>query len=57
MVIGGNLYLIGVLNHNGMTQRPHDHIFQESGCQGATVAAKAGNQNTPNLGVFFGGIP
>ena len=35
-VICGKLYLIYVSRHNGITQRPHGHLFQKSRHLGAT---------------------
>ena len=49
-VIYGNLYFVSVCHHNGITQRPHDDLFQKSGHLGATCTAKAGKQKTSNSG-------
>ena len=40
-VICVDLYLVYVYHHNGITQSPHDHLFQKSKHHGATCAAKA----------------
>ena len=52
-VICCNLYLIYVLHHNGITQRPHGYMYQKSVSHGVTCAAKPGKAKTRQIRVFL----
>ena len=53
-VLWVNLFRLYVTRHIGVTQRPHDHLFQKSWHQGATWVHKlASKQKLTNQSFFF----
>ena len=49
------LFIIYVSHHNGITQRPHDHLFQKSCVWVQHVTWKLGNKKATNSGFCFNG--
>ena len=41
------------IHHNGIIQKPHDHLFQKSEASGFNMGAKKANKNRQILGFFF----
>ena len=51
-VIWMNFFTLYVIHHNGITQSPHDHLFQKS-CHLGTTKEKTGKQAKIDKFDFF----
>ena len=47
------MFVLYAFLHNGITERPHENIFQKSGHLGSTYSELADRKIQPNSGVFF----